>query len=235
LLQATAENATQSSRVFAGMQITIKREMKALGGDMDANTDGEVLVVLDLRPDAALLTKRTARELVNRFQKLRKKAGLQPGDAVALYYAPACAATAAPVNGEAATAAAALEELQGALSAEATYLQVRMRTPHVNSVHAPEWPFASSVHAWPRTTACLRPPACSRTRLAHTARASCTRADMRTRRTMRRCALALSCALLVLPRAGLLGLMGAGDCIAGARSSVFTASGQSVVVEHHRA
>jgi isoleucyl-tRNA synthetase len=60
--------------------------MKPLEGDFDANTDGEVLVVLDLRPDSTLLARRTARELVNRFQKLRKKVSLQPTDPAEFYY-----------------------------------------------------------------------------------------------------------------------------------------------------
>jgi isoleucyl-tRNA synthetase len=73
------------------MQITIKREMKELEGETASHTDGEVIIVFDLRSDSALLTKRTARELVNRFQKLRKKAGLLATDTVELFYAPRAA------------------------------------------------------------------------------------------------------------------------------------------------
>lgn len=75
-------------QLLCGMQITIKREMKELQGEVASNTDGEVIIVFDLRADSALLTKRTARELVNRFQKLRKKAGLLATDTVELFYAP---------------------------------------------------------------------------------------------------------------------------------------------------
>lgn len=48
--------------------------------EVDAAGDGEVLVVMDLRPDDELVAAGLAREVVNRVQKLRKKAGLQPTD-----------------------------------------------------------------------------------------------------------------------------------------------------------
>lgn len=101
------------------MQIIVKRESKPLGSDMDINTDGEVLVVLDLRADAALLARRTARELVNRFQKLRKKAGLEPSDTVELFYTPPAAAAAAGTSDSDAAAA----ELAEAITAEEAYLR----------------------------------------------------------------------------------------------------------------
>jgi len=47
--------------------------------DMDANAEGEVMAVLDLRADDSLRDAGMAREVVNRVQKLRKKAGLQVG------------------------------------------------------------------------------------------------------------------------------------------------------------
>lgn len=47
--------------------------------EMDAIAEGEVMAVLDLRPDEALREAGLAREVVNRVQKLRKKAGLLVG------------------------------------------------------------------------------------------------------------------------------------------------------------
>ena len=47
--------------------------------EMDAIVEGEVMAVLDLRPDEALREAGLAREVVNRVQKLRKKAGLLVG------------------------------------------------------------------------------------------------------------------------------------------------------------
>jgi isoleucyl-tRNA synthetase len=78
----------------ASVQVTVRREMKALPDNLCASTDGDVIVVLDLTADASLRSRATARELINRFQKLRKRAGLQPADAVDLFYE----ATASPAN-----------------------------------------------------------------------------------------------------------------------------------------
>ena len=52
----------------------------------EAQSDNEVLVLLDCTPDQSMLDEGIAREVVNRIQKLRKKAGLQPQDEVTLYF-----------------------------------------------------------------------------------------------------------------------------------------------------
>ncbi|KAK1257396.1 Valine--tRNA ligase [Acorus gramineus] len=65
-----------------------KRPADMMEKDMDATGDGEVLVVLDLRPDHSLFEEGVAREVVNRIQKLRKKAGLEPTDLVDVYFKP---------------------------------------------------------------------------------------------------------------------------------------------------
>ncbi|XWS43910.1 hypothetical protein CRYUN_Cryun16bG0145300 [Craigia yunnanensis] len=54
--------------------------------EMDAAGDGDLLVILDLRPDESLFEAGVAREVVNRIQKLRKKAGLEPTDMVEVYF-----------------------------------------------------------------------------------------------------------------------------------------------------
>lgn len=74
-----------------GLQdIKVINDFKAPDGiakaDIDAAGDGEVLVVLDLRPDESLQEAGFAREVVNRVQKLRKKAGLEPTDTVEVYF-----------------------------------------------------------------------------------------------------------------------------------------------------
>ena len=56
--------------------------------EFDADGDGDVLVILDLRLDEELVLAGTAREVVNRVQKLRKKAELEPSDKIALFYTP---------------------------------------------------------------------------------------------------------------------------------------------------
>ena len=64
--------------VVAG-EIKVARDFKipegAKEGEVDAEGDGEVLVVLDMTVDEAMMRAGVAREVVNRFQKLRKKAG----------------------------------------------------------------------------------------------------------------------------------------------------------------
>ncbi|XVF59729.1 hypothetical protein PTKIN_Ptkin07bG0299100 [Pterospermum kingtungense] len=54
--------------------------------EMDAAGDGDLLVILDLRPDESLFEAGVAREVVNKIQKLRKKAGLEPTDRVEVYF-----------------------------------------------------------------------------------------------------------------------------------------------------
>ncbi|CAA2997309.1 isoleucine--tRNA ligase, cytoplasmic-like [Olea europaea var. sylvestris] len=54
--------------------------------EMDAAGDGDVLVILDLHGDESLFEAGTAREVVNRVQKLRKKAALEPTDMVEVYF-----------------------------------------------------------------------------------------------------------------------------------------------------
>ncbi|CAK9141640.1 unnamed protein product [Ilex paraguariensis] len=54
--------------------------------EMDAAGDGDVLVILDLRRDESLHEAGVAREIVNRIQKLRKKAALEPTDTVEVYF-----------------------------------------------------------------------------------------------------------------------------------------------------
>ncbi|CAM6124618.1 unnamed protein product [Calypogeia fissa] len=70
--------------------IKVVRDFKAPDGvnkdETDAAGDGDVLVVLDLRADDSLQEAGAAREIVNRVQKLRKKAGLEPTDTVEVYY-----------------------------------------------------------------------------------------------------------------------------------------------------
>ncbi|KAL6970780.1 isoleucine--tRNA ligase [Sarracenia purpurea var. burkii] len=54
--------------------------------EIDAAGDGDVLVILDLRPDESLFEAGVAREVVNRIQKLRKKTALEPTDMVEVYF-----------------------------------------------------------------------------------------------------------------------------------------------------
>ncbi|KAL2619895.1 hypothetical protein R1flu_000100 [Riccia fluitans] len=81
---------TIGSHELTGGDIKVHRDFRAPEGmekeDVDAGGDGDVLVVLDLRPDDSLQEAGFAREIINRIQKLRKKSGLEPTDPVEVYY-----------------------------------------------------------------------------------------------------------------------------------------------------
>ncbi|XP_033647297.1 isoleucine--tRNA ligase, cytoplasmic-like [Asterias rubens] len=58
------------------------------GGDKakyEAHSDNQILVLLDVTPDQSMLDEGTAREVINRIQKLRKKAKLVPSDDITIF------------------------------------------------------------------------------------------------------------------------------------------------------
>ncbi|PNW71377.1 hypothetical protein CHLRE_16g651750v5 [Chlamydomonas reinhardtii] len=120
-------------------EIKVLRDFRAPAGmsadDVDANGDGEVLAVLDLRVDDSLLAAGLAREVVNRYQKLRKAAGLVLSDKVDMFYDPA-----------AGTDVAALEAV---LAGHAEYLRESLG---VNVLPASSRPAGSVVIASEKTT-----------------------------------------------------------------------------------
>ncbi|KAJ8896030.1 hypothetical protein PR048_001371 [Dryococelus australis] len=52
----------------------------------EAHSENDLLILLDVTPDDTMLEEGIARELINRVQKLRKKAHLVPSDEVTAYY-----------------------------------------------------------------------------------------------------------------------------------------------------
>ncbi|CAG9465638.1 unnamed protein product [Pedinophyceae sp. YPF-701] len=70
--------------------VSLVRDFKRPAGlseaDIDAHGDGDLLVVLDLQVDEALMDAWLGRELASRVQKLRKSAGLLPADKVDVFY-----------------------------------------------------------------------------------------------------------------------------------------------------
>ncbi|KAL6513666.1 hypothetical protein OROHE_019526 [Orobanche hederae] len=85
-----AGEITIKTHVLKLSDIKINREFKPPGDakaeDMDAKGDGDVLVVLDLRGDKSLHEIGVARGIVNRIQKLRKKAALKLSDMVEVFF-----------------------------------------------------------------------------------------------------------------------------------------------------
>ncbi|XP_067616969.1 isoleucine--tRNA ligase, cytoplasmic [Eurosta solidaginis] len=56
------------------------------GTNLEAHSDNEVLVLMDMTPNDELLEEGLAREVINRIQKLKKKAQLIPTDPVTIFY-----------------------------------------------------------------------------------------------------------------------------------------------------
>lgn len=52
----------------------------------EAHSDGQILVLLDVSPDQSMQDEGLAREVINRVQRLRKKAKLMPQDEIVVYY-----------------------------------------------------------------------------------------------------------------------------------------------------
>lgn len=52
----------------------------------ETNTDRDVLILLDTKMYPELALEGIAREIINRVQRLRKKAGLLPTDEIKMYY-----------------------------------------------------------------------------------------------------------------------------------------------------
>jgi isoleucyl-tRNA synthetase len=61
-------------------------DLEGRAGQWDHNGDGAAVVLLDIEARPELVSEFNARELVNRIQRLRKKAGLQPTDDVDAFY-----------------------------------------------------------------------------------------------------------------------------------------------------
>lgn len=73
---------------MSDLKVNYKLTTGQLDGTNDqyvAGSDGDVIVLLDISSDKALQDEGFAREIVNRIQKLRKKAKLVPQDDIAIY------------------------------------------------------------------------------------------------------------------------------------------------------
>ncbi|XP_043220915.1 isoleucine--tRNA ligase, cytoplasmic-like [Amphibalanus amphitrite] len=84
----------------------------AAASHYEAHSDNDILVLLDTTPDQSMLDEGIAREIINRVQKLRKKASLVPTDAITAYYGVS------PAEGELARVAASHQTfIEGTLKA----------------------------------------------------------------------------------------------------------------------
>jgi isoleucyl-tRNA synthetase len=79
------------SITLLGKELTVEdakvvRNFREGISDFETNTDGQVLVLLSAKRDEEVIASWHAREFVKRVQQLRKSAGLQVGDDVAVFY-----------------------------------------------------------------------------------------------------------------------------------------------------
>ena len=89
LARLEAEGSLEvAGHTIEAAHVKILRDFKAPEGaaNLDASGDGDVLVVLDLAQDDALVDAGLAREVVSRFQLLRKTSGVVASDKVEMYF-----------------------------------------------------------------------------------------------------------------------------------------------------
>jgi len=72
---------------ITGEELRIAREFKGDASKFEAAWDSDdVLIVLDLEVDELMRQEGLAREIINRVQRLRKKAGIHPSDPIEVFY-----------------------------------------------------------------------------------------------------------------------------------------------------
>jgi len=67
-------------------ELTIVRQFNGDASKMEPSWDDDMLIVLNVELDSALLEEGIAREIINRVQRLRKKCGLKSRDSVEVFY-----------------------------------------------------------------------------------------------------------------------------------------------------
>lgn len=86
------EMAKQGYREIAGQRIELSEvrlifQSASLNTDRyEVHSDNDVLILLDITPDSSMQDEGMAREIINRVQKLRKKAHLVPTDQICVFY-----------------------------------------------------------------------------------------------------------------------------------------------------
>lgn len=76
-------NGHELTSEFLSVKLVLKKE--ALPENLELGGEGEIKVLLDLSQDEGMKKKGTAREVVNRIQRLRKSSGLNPDDDVIIF------------------------------------------------------------------------------------------------------------------------------------------------------
>lgn len=76
---------TFQGETIARAEAVVTRTLKADQSYYQAETDGQVVVLLDLREDDSLLRMKTAREVISKIQQLRKKSSLNVMDEIDVF------------------------------------------------------------------------------------------------------------------------------------------------------
>jgi len=82
----TQGQITLEGHVITAEEMKIQKEYKGDSTKTEAAWDNEVLTILDLSVDEKMAREGQAREIINRIQKLRKKAGIHPSDPIEVFY-----------------------------------------------------------------------------------------------------------------------------------------------------
>jgi len=77
-----AGQITLEGHVITSVELQVTREFSGDASKYEAAWDSNLLVVLDLQVDEQMRQQGTAREVINRIQRLRKKAGVHPTDPI---------------------------------------------------------------------------------------------------------------------------------------------------------
>lgn len=86
------EMVSEGFRTISGQKIAIDEvrlifKSESLNTDQyEVNSDNDVLILMDITPDSSMQDEGTAREIINRIQKLRKIAHLVPTDEITVFY-----------------------------------------------------------------------------------------------------------------------------------------------------
>lgn len=86
------EMAKQGYKEIAGQRVELSEvrlifQSNTLNTDQyEVHSDNDVLILLDVTPDSSMQDEGVAREIINRVQKLRKKAHLVPTDQINVFY-----------------------------------------------------------------------------------------------------------------------------------------------------
>eukprot|EP01119_Soliformovum_irregulare_P003431 TRINITY_DN1393_c0_g1_i1.p1 TRINITY_DN1393_c0_g1~~TRINITY_DN1393_c0_g1_i1.p1 ORF type:complete len:1148 (-),score=414.33 TRINITY_DN1393_c0_g1_i1:20-2956(-) len=67
-------------------EVEITQQFQGDKAKFEPAWNDEVVVILDIQENESLMAEKTAREVVNRIQKLRKKAGIHPNDPIEVFY-----------------------------------------------------------------------------------------------------------------------------------------------------